>query len=399
MARDNPVTVLFLINDLRIGGAERQLVELAKHLDKERFRVLVATLYSGGPLEKELGGEEGMHILHLGRRHRFDFAPLPHLISLLRREGVDIIQPFLTPATLFGFAAALVARTPVKIMTERCGVRLNTHPGNRLYRFVEDRLARFADVVVPNSDSGREYLLARGISASKVRVIYNGVAPSRIESSPEERASVLTGLGILPGRPVVGVVASLSPAKDHETLLQAAALVVRSLPEARFVIVGDGPLRPALEERARQLSLDSQVSFVGHRLRVAPYIGGFDVAVLPSCDHEGCSNFLLEAMALGRPLVATNIGGNRELFQPGEPGVLVPPREAEAMAQAILTILRSPQRAAQMGRQGRHIFESRFTLGTMIEAYEELYLGLWEQKKGRRATELSPAIAIGNEER
>lgn len=400
MGSDDSLTVLLLVNDLRIGGAERQLVELAKGLDKERYRVLVATLYHPGQaLAKELEGQRGMQLLSLQRQGKYDLSPLPRLVDLLRREGVHIIQPFLTPATFFGLSAALAARTPIKIVTERCGVRRNTHWGNRLYRFMEDRLAHFADAVVPNSDAGRKYVLARGLSPRKVRVIYNGVAPDRVMFSRTERDRIRASLGVPAGGFLVGIVASLSPAKDHETFLQAAALVIRSLPESRFVIVGDGPLRAALDVRARELSLDSHLSFVGNQLRVGPYIASFDVAVLSSCDHEGCSNFLLEAMALGRPVVATDIGGNRELFQSGEAGFLVPPRQAAAVAQAILEILRSPEQAERMGQQGRRIFEARFILTTMVKAYEQLYRELWDRKRKRRSTTPRPPAHLWSEER
>jgi len=380
MVTGRRLSVALLVNDLRMGGAERQLVELAKGLDKARFRVLVVTLYSGQPLEKELRDADGVTLISLERSGKYDFRTVLRLASLLRRERVDIVQPFLTPATFFGLAAALLARTPVKIATERCGLRLNTHLGNRAYRFAEDRLTRFADAVVPNSEAGREYVLSRGIPDRNVRVVYNGVSPDRADVAPGEAEAVREALGVGPEGKLAGIVASLQPAKDHETFLQAAAIVRRSLPDARFAIVGDGPLRDALEQRSRELGLDSCTTFAGPQLRVAPYIAAFDVAVLSSCDHEGCSNFLLEAMALGRPLVATDIGGNRELFTSGGAGFLVPAGEPDAMAAAIVGVLQHAEAAARMSRESLATFSARFTLGGMVRAYEELYLELWEQK-------------------
>lgn len=380
MVTGRPLTVALLVNDLRMGGAERQLVELAKGLDKTRFRVLVVTLYSGGPLEDELRDRDDVTLISLERSGKYDFRTVLRLASLLRRQRVDVIQPFLTPATLFGLTAALLARTPIKIATERCGLRLNTHLGNRAYRFAEDRLTRFADAVVPNSEAGREYVLSRGIAPRKVRVIYNGVSPSRTDLAPGEREAAREALGVPPEGALAGIVASLQTAKDHETFLQAAAIVRRSLPDARFAIVGDGPLRAQLERRSRELGLDSCVSFAGQQLRVAPYIAAFDVAVLSSCDHEGCSNFLLEAMALGRPLVATDVGGNAELFTAGRAGFLVPPKEPGAMAAAVLDVLQNTETASRMSRESLDAFSGRFTLGGMVRAYEDLYLELWQRK-------------------
>ena len=173
------LNVCLLVNDLRYGGAERQLVELALGLDKERFNPLVVTLYAGEPLERELRHAPGVGLVSLERKGKWDFGALRRLSRLLRENDVHIIQPFLTPATAFGLSAAIMARTPVKIATERCGVRLNTSIGNKLYRFVEDRLTRYTDAVAPNSEAGRDYVLSRGINEDDVRVIYNGVAPER----------------------------------------------------------------------------------------------------------------------------------------------------------------------------------------------------------------------------
>ncbi|HEY8768309.1 MAG TPA: glycosyltransferase [Dehalococcoidia bacterium] len=375
------LTVLLLVNDLRIGGAERQLAELARGLDQERFRVIVATLYAGQPFENDVrdcAGVELRSLNQLGNRlGKFDFLTLFKLVRLLRREKVDIIQPFLTPATAFGMLAAIIARTPVKIVSERCGVRLNTHLGNKLYRFFEDRLTRFADAVVPHSEAGRRYVRSRGIASEKVRVIYNGVAPERVNTTLAERQAIRAEYGVLDESWLIGIAASLTPANDHASFLQAASIVRAEVPGTKFLLAGDGPLRAELMRRAAVLGLNGSVIFAGHQMRVAPYIGAMDVAVLSSCDHEGCSNFLLEAMGLGRSIVTTDAGGNEELFPSGEAGLIVPPSNPLILAHAILEIMRHPDAAEQMQRRSREIFRQRFTLATMIAEYEDLYADLW----------------------
>lgn len=375
------LTVLLLVNDLRIGGAERQLAELARELDQERFRVIVATLYAGQPFENDVRDCAGveLHFLNqLGNRlGKFDFPTLFKLVRLLRREKVDIIQPFLTPATAFGMLAAIIARTPVKIVTERCGVRPNTHLGNKLYRFFEDRLTRFADAVVPDSEAGRRHVRSRGIAREKVRVIYNGVAPERVKTTLAERQAIRAEYGVLDESWLIGIAAGLTPANDHAGFLQAASIVRAEVPGTKFLLAGDGPLRGELMRRAAVLGLNGAVIFAGHQMRVAPYIGAMDVAVLSSCEHEGCSNFLLEAMGLGRPIVATGAGGNEELFPSGEAGLIVPPANPLILAHAILGIMRNPDAAERMQRRSREIFRQRFTLSTMIAEYEDLYADLW----------------------
>ena len=381
------------VNDLRYGGAERQLVELARGLDKDRFNPLVVTLCPGEPLERELRHASGVDLVSLERKGKWHFGALRRLSRLLRSKDVHVMQPFLTPSTAFGLSAAILARTPVKIATERCGARLNTSVVNKVYRFVEDRLTRRADAIVSNSEAGRDYVLSRGVNEGKVRMIYNGVAPERTTCLPDDRAAVRASFGIRPDEPVVGVVASLTPAKDHETFLQAASIIRTHVPSTRFLIVGDGPLRPQLEARAQELGLGDAAVFAGQRAQIAPFIATMDVAVLSSCDHEGCSNFLLEAMGLARPIVATDIGGNRDLFASGEAGLFVEPRDAMAMATATLRILTAPRLADEFGSRGRAVFERRFTLRTMIKAYEDLYTELWAVKADRSRTGHEPVTA------
>jgi len=394
MASLDRANVLLMIDDLCLGGAERQLVELAKGLDKERFRVLVVTLYPGQPLERELEGQERIALLSLNRKGKFDFGILLPLVRLLRREKVHVVQPFLSPATFFGLAAAILARVPVKVVTERCGVRRDTKLGENVYRFAEDRLTRFADVAVANSQSGRDFLVSRGIAADKARVIYNGVNSDRVTVDEAEVAALRASLGIEPAAPVIGIVASLTAPKDYPTFLRSVRIIRDSLPSARFLIVGDGPLRSELEATAAHLGLADSVLFAGHQMRVAPFIGSFDVAVLSSCDYEGCSNYLLEAMGLGRPVVATDIGGNRELVSHGETGLLVPPRDPGALAAAVLTLLGDRALASRLTEAARTRFLSGFSVPIMVRQYEQLYEELL-QKKGIRLTPTDPHAALG----
>lgn len=381
------LTVMLLVNDLRIGGAERQLIELARGLDKDRFRVIISTLYSGQPLDAEARNIPGVELISLERKGKFDAMALWRLVALLKREKVDLIQPFLTPATAFGMTGGMLAGTPIKIVTERCGVRLNTHLGNNVYRFVEDRMTRFANAAIPNSEAGAGYLLSRGISSDKVRVIYNGVPRERVTAEPGERQAVRRELGVSDDAWLIGIVASLTPAKDHGTFLQAASIIRRQVLQTRFVLVGEGPLRADLERRVESLGISDSVVFAGHQLRVSPYIAAMDVAVLSSCDHEGCSNFILEAMGLGRPIVATDVGGNRELVN-GDAGTIVPVGNPMKLAQAVLDLMYDPQAADRMRVRGPEIFRERFSLQTMVSAYERLYTETWEgrRKRGRRGT-------------
>lgn len=372
--------VMLMIDDLVLGGAERQLVELAKGLDKERFDVTVMTLFAGQPLEADLQGQVGITLLSLNRKNKFDFGVVPRLANVLHSRDIHVLQPFLSPATFFAFSAAVRARTPVRIMTERSGLRRDMGFGERLYQIAEDRLGRFVDAAVANSESGRRFLIGRGIPARKTRVIYNGVNEARVTVSPDDVERTREELGIPAGVPVVGMVASLTPAKDWPAFLQAARMVRDDVPDAHFVAVGDGPLRGALEQLTTELRLEDRVRFAGYQLEVAAFIKLFDVAVLTSRDYEGCSNFILEAMGIGTPVVATAIGGNPELVSDAETGWLVPSEDPERMARSIVRVLRSDTEAHHIASRAKETFHASFSIPNMVSQYERLYEELLRAK-------------------
>lgn len=371
--KEHQFTVMFPINLLGPGGAEQQLLELVEGINKDRFKPIVVPLYPGGILEPEIKEIPGVELICLNRQGRYDFSILFKVLRLLRQKRVDIIQPFLTPSTFFGLLPAVVNRTPVKIVTERCGVRLNTHLGNNLYRKAEDFFSRFADWIIPNSQAGRSYLIERGINPARIKVIYNGINLKRLVPDPIKVAQIRAHMRVPPEGMVVGITAGLSPAKDHATFFQAARIISQVMPEVRFSIVGDGLLRPSLIKQVNELGLSSYVTFHGNQRDIGSYISAYNVACLCSADHEGCSNALLEAMSLGKPVVATDIGGNRELVENGRTGLLVDVRNPEALANAILTYLREPDWARAMGQRSREMVLTKFSLERMVKNYQDLY--------------------------
>ncbi len=382
--KDRHIVVALFVNALAVGGAEQQLLELARGMDRSWFRPIIVTLvpYPEGGLEKEAQAA-GVEVLSLNRRGRFDLWAFYRAFRLLRQRRVDVVQPYLTPATLFGLLPALAARTPVKIVTERCGLRVKVSRRNSLYRSIEDFLSRFADWVIPNSRAGREYLLTRGINPARVRVVYNGINLKRLVSTPERVAQVRAQMGVPPGGKAVGIVASLSPQKDHLTFLRAARIIGQHLPQTRFALIGDGPLRPLLKREAQELGVTPLVTFFGIQRDIGTYVGSLDVAVQCSADKEGCSNVVLEAMALGKPVVATEVGGNTELVEPGVTGLLVPPRDPQALAQAVISLLEDPQESQAMGERGSEVVRRQFSLEGMVKNYQDLYQEVLARKRER----------------
>ena len=361
---------------LNTGGAEQQLLELVRGLDKRRFRPIVAPLYPGGALEDQFRAVPDAEVVCLDRRGKADPSVLWRLTSLIRARRVEIVQPFVSPASFFGLLTGILARGTATVATERSGVRRYRGLGARGYQAAENSLLRFVDAAVANSEAGGHLLRRSGVHPSRARVIANGVNPQRLQVDPARVASHRQRLGATADAPVVGILANLTPAKDHQSFLRAAAVIAEHQPDARFAVVGDGPLRSDLEALARQLGLQERVTFFGFQSRVADFLGLFSVLVSSSRDNEGHSNSILEAMALGVPVVATDIGGNRELVQQGRTGLLVPGGQHQALSSAVLTVLRSSDLAHTLRANARAMIDERFTLERMVGSYEHLYCEL-----------------------
>lgn len=377
-----PIRVLFFIDRFAVGGAQRQLLNLLRGIDKRRFRCRVVTIYRGGGLEDEVQGIPGLEVTSLDRRGKLDPSTLVRAVSAVREFRADIAYCLLPVTSVFGLSAALLCRTPVRIASKRTGGPRRTSIGDGLYRWAEMKLMRFAHAVVANSEAGRDFLLSRGMDPTKVRVIHNGLDLAPLAADSDAIAAVKRRLGINGSAPVLGMVASLTVGKDHRTLLHAFGILRRDFPDARLALVGDGPLRGELQGCAAGLGLDGSVVFLGNEASLGPVYSALDVVVLSSTMPEGCSNVLLEAMAMGRPVVATDAGGNRELVKTGETGYLVPPGAPQALAAGMARALRDRRESQEMALQAREIVLANFSLDGMVREHEELFENLYRARVG-----------------
>ncbi len=371
--KNDKITVLLAINRMIIGGAEQQFLEIIKGIYKKRFNIIALTLFAGGDLEEELKSVPDIQYICLNRKSKYNVSNMFTIFQVIRRNKVDIIQPFLTPATFFTLIPAVIYRTPVKIVTERGSMRKSLPRGHRLYLRIEDFFTKYADRVIPNSKSGKAFLISRGIDPANIKVIYNGINLERLTPPPEEVTRTRNEMGIGDDEAVVGISASLFPLKDHATFLQAAQEINGVMPHVKFIILGDGPLLESLHDMAKDLGIAPHVLFPGNKTDVGPYLSNFDIACLCSKEPEGCSNSILEAMAMGKPVVATDAGGNQELVEDGKNGLIVPVQNPELLARAIVSLLKNPDLAREMGQHAREIIDSRFSLEGMVSEYESLY--------------------------
>lgn len=356
---------LFLIDELDIGGAEQQLLELVKRLDRRQYLPMVCC-FRPGRVAREIEAA-GVRVFTIRKRAKVDLRLVLTLARLMRRERIDLVQTYLFTANTWGRLAAILARVPVIVSSER-NVDIWEE---RLKRAIGIWLDRWTHLTIANSQAVKDYLVGKGLPEKKIRVILNGVDPERFEV-PVTPHATKEELGIPLHHAVVGLVARMEPQKDPRTFLQAAALVARQLPAVSFLVVGGGTLERELGELARELEIAERVIFTGPRRDVSRLLAVCDVSVNSSL-KEGMSNTIMESMASGKPMVATRVGGNAELIQQGETGLLVPPREPGALARAIRRLLEDPSLAKTMGLQARARIARLFSVDAMVEATRGLY--------------------------
>ena len=333
--------ICFLLRSLNYGGAERQLVLLAKGLRERGHDVVVATFYSGGPLEKELR-EAGVRIRPLQKRGRWDVPVfLFRLARVLREERPDILHSYLTDQNLVAGLLKPLFPTIRIVWGVRCSMmELKQYDWlSGLSLKLSCRLARFADAIIANSHAGREHHVAMGYPSEKTVVIPNGIDTERFRPDPEARRRVRLEWNIRHHEKLVGIVARLDPQKDHSNFLSTAALLLQERKNVRFVCVGDGPAeyRASLQELATTLGLAKYVIWVGARTDVTSVYSAIDLLVSSSSFGEGFSNVLGEAMACGVPCVVTNVGDSAWVV--GDQGEVVPPKNPVALMNAIERLL------------------------------------------------------------
>ena len=377
-----PTAIAYVIPRMAIGGAQTHLIHVLRHLDRRRFTPVLCCLATdrNDPIQlldqvRELGvpildGRVQDTANALGRPHAL--LQMARIARELRRRRVQIVHSYLFHANWFGTLTARMARVPVAIVSKRS---MDVYPRAR-DRWACRLVNRLADRVTAVAEAVRDHVhLTEGCPLDKIVVIPNGIDTAGVPAPPGS-PGLPPDLGAEgePGK-VVGTITRLVWKRGHEELLAAAAIIARAEPGAKLLIVGDGPLRASLEDRARQLGLNGEVRFLGAVAHAARLLPSFDVFVLSSL-LEGMSNALLEAMAAGRPVVATRVGGNSELVVDGETGFLVPPRDPEALANAVIRLVRDPRAARRFGEAGRRRAESEFSLTTMVGRLERLYESL-----------------------
>lgn len=372
---------MHLIWSLEIGGAEQVVLNLAKGADRSRFNSMVCCLNWKGQMAQELE-VAGIPVVALGKKPKFDPGVIAKLVEVLRRNRIHVLHCHLWTASFWGRLAARIAKVPVVIITEH-----NIDTWRRPWHLLADRiLAKWTDQIVCVSEAVCAFYRERlGRSSGKCRVIHNGIDLARFNrNGPHDPAAVRTQLGLPAAGRVVGTVGRVSEErKGHKFFVEAMQTLSGQEPDLSGLIVGGGKLLGEVERHRDALGLRDRVCLPGFwpNARLAEVLSVMDIFVLPSF-MEGLPLVILEAMAVGKPVVATTVGGNAEAVEEGVTGWLVPPGDLPAFNAAVLKLLRTPGLIERMGEAGRKRVEERFSLAAMVGAQQEVYRRALERKVG-----------------
>jgi glycosyltransferase involved in cell wall biosynthesis len=364
-------------------GVKRLFAWMIPRFDPTRYRVSLVSLRKRD-LSEETLESMGVDITYLARG-KFDPRTLPALLRIIDEKRIDILHLHGYGATTFGRLAAALRGIPV-VLHEHAN--LTSTPW---FQQVADRaLEPFTDVAIAVSESTAEFVInARKVRPNRVFVTYLGAPLDEFARprSAAEVAEVRAERGVAPGEFLAGTITRLHDSKGNEYLVDAARLVIDARPQARFLLCGEGPLQPALEAQARERQLDDRFVFGGFVKDVARLLHAFDVSVFPSL-WEGTPLTVFEAMATGRPIVATDADGLLDVLTDEHDALIVPKRDARALANAIIRLIDEPETRARLAANARDT-ANRYDIAAFVRRMERLYdlLHARSRATGRRVVE------------
>ena len=392
------IKIVHIITRLDKGGSAENTLLTAGGLDKQLYDILLIKGLSieSGMAENEAvaveksireAEREGVKILTLPGLVRriapfYDFKTFFALIKILRYERPDIVHTHTSKAGILGRWAAFFARVPIIIHTPHGHVfwgyfgRLKTS----FYIILEKITAKITDKIIALTEQEKnDHLHLRISSEDKFSVVHSGIKLDRFLNLSVDPVALRRKLGISEGDLVVGTTGRLTSVKGHRYLIEAAGNIVNARPNTTFVFLGDGELSDELKNMASKLGIKEKVKFLGWRPDVAEVMSAFDLFVLPSL-NEGMGRVLVEAMALGKPIVASDVGGVPDLVVHGENGYLVPPGDVEKLVNSINIFLCDPIKRKEMGNRGK-IVATDYSADAMVLKIDHLYRAMLQQKQ------------------
>jgi glycosyltransferase involved in cell wall biosynthesis len=370
LKRIKMIKICYIIGQLTIGGAEKQLYELVRGINREKFQPFVISLSEGGYWSKEIQ-QLGIQLIEMRRKKNREFARLFKLIRLLRKIKPEIVHTYLFPANSYGRIASILSKVPVIIASERNLPELGKD--KNIYKICIDRiLAPFTGGIICNSYRASDSLRKYFFNKEKVFTVHNGVNGNVYSSKNiknEDRSFK-----------VIGTIGRLCPQKNQRLFLDVAKTVIDKSEnkKIKFMIVGEGALKNDLENYSIRLGIERNVVFTGERSDIIDLLQSMDIFVMTSV-YEGLSNTIMEAMSAGLPVVATDVGGNNELVVNGETGFLCPLNDTAAISDKVIRLLNNIQEAKQMGENGGNRIMGEFKIEKMVRETEHVYATLIKQ--------------------
>ncbi len=355
--------ILYVIDSLFYEGTEKHLLQVIKHLPKEKYEISIFS-FSEGPLAERFRSNGASLYLFPETGHGpWGIKKLFSLLFFMRGKKFDIVHTFLVSSDIWGRMAAIVKCVPCIISSKRGFAEKNFR-----YTLVSKVLNLFTKrIVFVSNDLKQRYREVEGIHDRKCSVIPNGADTEEIFSFRDRFQNTNEKKNI-----IISMIARLHPVKDHPTFISAAAHVAKKFPHVEFWIVGSGQERDNLVSLTKSLGIGEKVKFLETREDVYEIMENSDIIVLTSV-YEGMPNALLEAMAFGKPIVATSVGGIKEMVLDGVNGYLVPPRDPALLAEKLGLLIRDPELVKKFGEAAREIVSTKFTLEKMVRMYDSLY--------------------------
>lgn len=361
---ENKIKIIYILNSLALGGAEKLVLDICRNLDKEQFDISVCSVVGGGPLENEFR-KLNLPVKIFEKKTKLGLGVLWQLIGYLRKEKPQIVHTHIFGGDTWGRLAAIITRVPFIISTEH-SINLDE---NILKKIVKLILSWFSDKIIAVSHSVKEHSIkVEKISSKKIKVIYNGINTQKFIFKGYQQIDLDKKINAV-------IVARLEPVKGHQYFFKAMPLILEKYPNFILNIVGAGSLEEKLKEQVKELKIENNVKFLGMKLNPEEILKQMDLFILPS-QWEGLGVVLLEAQAIGLPVLTSDIPGTREVVEDKETGLLFDYENPTSIFRSVEVLFTHPELHEKIITNAHNQVENRFTINKMVNNYQQLYLRL-----------------------
>jgi|GEM_PF-445297 len=348
------------------GGQEMRILMEAEEFSKRGYKVLLGCYPNSGLMKN--AEKRGIRTVPIAIKNYFDFLSIFKIYRLIKKEKIDIVNTHSSKDSwVASFSSKMIGRRkPLLIRTRHLSVPISTHLFNFIYKM--------PDMIITTCESTRKEMIhTNRVKENQVVTIPTGVVLEKFDIQNNSTDGLKESLGINDKSPIISKIAVLRSWKRHDTFLEAARKIIQEIPEARFLIVGEGPQKKNIAKKIKLLELERNVIMTGYREDIPGILAMSDISVLVSDSAEGVPQAVVQSLAMKKPVIGTNVGGISELIIDGETGILIEPNNPEILAEKILMLLRNKEYAKRLGEAGRKLVEERFSCQMMVEKLEKLY--------------------------